>query len=171
MEGDGYIPPAKVPLIAEAVNKACDALDGIKDGILNDPRRCHFDPATLLCKTGDTAACLTNAQVDAVRKIWTGLRDRDGDQIYPGSGAGGEAGPGGWTNWITGREPGKGGHRLSEFPSSSFVFENPDWDFRTFRFDASDGFDSDVDFTDAKLGALFNAVDPSLPDSRRRAES
>jgi feruloyl esterase len=163
MEGDGYIPAAKVPLIADAVNNACDALDGIKDGILNDPRRCHFDPATLLCKTGDTAACLTNAQIDAVRKLWTGLRDRDGDQIYPGLVPGGEAGPGGWTNWITGREPGKGGHSNLGIPFFKyFVFENPDWDFRTFRFDASDGFDSDVDFTDAKLGSLFNAVDPSL---------
>src|SRR5438067_529960 len=83
MEGDGYIPAAKVPLIAEAVNNACDALDGIKDGVLNDPRRCHFDPAALLCKTGDTKSCLTNAQVEAVTKIWTGLRNSDGDQIYP----------------------------------------------------------------------------------------
>ena len=44
MEGDGYIPAAKVAAIAEAVNNACDALDGVKDGVLNDPRRCHFDP-------------------------------------------------------------------------------------------------------------------------------
>ena len=50
MDGDGYIPASKVPLIADAVNNACDALDGVKDGVLNDPRRCHFDPAMLPCK-------------------------------------------------------------------------------------------------------------------------
>jgi feruloyl esterase len=152
-----------VPLIAEAVNNACDALDGIKDGVLNDPRRCHFDPSVLLCKSGDTQACLTNAQVEAVTKIWTGLRNSDGDQIYPGLVPGGEAGPGGWTNWITGKEQGAGGHSLLGIPFFKFaVFENADWDFRTFKFDASDGFDSDVEYTDAKLGALFNAVDPNL---------
>ncbi len=45
------IPPAKLPAIADAaaVNRACDALDGVKDGVLNDPRRCHFDPASPLC--------------------------------------------------------------------------------------------------------------------------
>jgi len=53
MEGDGYIPAAKVPMLGNAVNAQCDALDGVKDGVLNDPRRCHFDPAVLQCKGGD----------------------------------------------------------------------------------------------------------------------
>ena len=51
----GYLPAAKTALIGNAVNAACDALDGIKDGILNDPRRCHFDPMTLLCTGADAA--------------------------------------------------------------------------------------------------------------------
>ncbi|MGB9467057.1 MAG: tannase/feruloyl esterase family alpha/beta hydrolase, partial [Candidatus Acidiferrum sp.] len=45
-----YIPTSKIPKIAKAVNAACDAKDGVTDGVLNDPRQCHFDPATLLCK-------------------------------------------------------------------------------------------------------------------------
>ena len=169
MQGDGYIPPAKVQVIADGVNNECDAIDGIKDGVLNDPRRCHFDPATLLCKGPDAPNCLTAAQVESVNKLWTGLRDADGSQIYPGLVPGGEAGPGGWINWITGKEPGTGGHSNLGIPFFRYmVFEDPNWDFHTFRFDASNGFDSDVDFTDAKLGALFNAINPDLTAFRAR---
>jgi feruloyl esterase len=163
MEGDGYVPATKIPAIAEAVNNACDALDGVKDGVLNDPRRCHFDPAVLLCKGSDNSSCLTSAQVDAVKKLYAGYRNADGDQIYPGLVPGGEAGPGGWANWITGSKPGKGGHAGLGLPFFKFmVFDNPDWDFRTFKFDAPKGFDNGIDFTDAKLGPLFNATDPDL---------
>jgi feruloyl esterase len=163
MDGDGYIPAAKVPVVADAVNKACDALDGIQDGVLNDPRRCHFDPGTLLCKTSDMTRCLSAAQVDAVRKLWSGLRDADGQQLYPGLMPGGEAGPGGWAQWITGNAPGKSGHSGLGIPVFKYiVFENPDWDFHTFRFNSAGGFESDVEFTDDKVGAIFNAVDPDL---------
>jgi feruloyl esterase len=163
MEGDGYIPAAKIPVLAEAVNAECDALDGVRDGVLSDPRRCHFDPAKLLCKNGDAPTCLTGPQVEAVRKLWTGLRDSNGDQIYPGIMPGGEAGPGGWANWITGPEPGKSAHANLGVPFYRFmVFEDANWDFRNFRFEAADGFDSDVDFTDHKLGGLFNATNPDM---------
>jgi feruloyl esterase len=145
------------------VNNACDALDGIKDGVLNDPRRCHFDPATLACKQGDAPNCLTGAQVEAVKKLWTGVRNADGDQLYPGLMPGGEAGPGGWANWITGTEPGKGGHANLGVPFFKYVvFEDPNWDYRTFKFDAPAGFDNDVDYADAKVGAMFNAMNPDL---------
>src|SRR5215467_3619087 len=60
-----FIPPAKVPTIAAAVNAACDEGDGVRDGILNDPRQCHFDPATIQCKGEDSDQCLTAAQVTA----------------------------------------------------------------------------------------------------------
>ena len=162
-DGDSYIPASKVRILADAVNEACDRIDGIKDGVLNDPRRCHFNPETLLCKGSDLSACFTSAQISAISKIWNGLRAADGRQIYPGLVPGGEAGPGGWANWITGTEPGKSGHANLGMPVFKFMlFEDPDWDFHTFRFDASDGFDSDIDFMDAKLGPLFNAVNPDL---------
>ncbi|MDQ1470882.1 MAG: hypothetical protein QOJ99_2362, partial [Bryobacterales bacterium] len=163
MEGEGYIPAAKVPLIAEAVNEECDALDGVKDGVLNDPRRCRFNPAKLLCKAGDAPTCLTAPQVAAVNKLWTGLRNASGDQIYPGIVPGGEKGPGGWANWITGPEPGKSAHANLGIPFYRYmVFDDANWDYRTFRFEAANGFDSDVDFTDTKLGALFNANSPDM---------
>ena len=50
---DNFIPPAKIPVIANAVLAACDKLDGVADGILNDPRQCHFDPASIECKAGE----------------------------------------------------------------------------------------------------------------------
>jgi len=163
MDGPGFIPPAKVQLLAEAVNAQCDELDGVRDGVLTDPRACRFDPARLLCKGIDEAACLTAPQVESVRKLWAGLRDEHGDQIYPGIVPGGEAGPGGWTNWITGSGPGTSGHARLGIPFYRYmVFDDPDWDYHSFRFDASGGFESDVDFTDRKLGALFNATSPDL---------
>src|SRR4029079_12564603 len=58
------VPPAKVALFADAVIRASDALDGVKDHIVNDPAKCAFDPATLSCKGGgDGPDCLTAAQV------------------------------------------------------------------------------------------------------------
>ena len=163
LEGDGYIPSSKIPLISDAVNNACDALDGIKDGVLADPRRCHFDPVSLLCQTSETSTCLTSAQVDAVKKIWTGPRTAEGDQIYPGLLPGGEAGPGGWARWMAGNGPGTGLHSRLGLPFFKYiVFEDPEWDFKTFRFERQGRFDSDIDFTDRKLGAIFNATDPNL---------
>ena len=162
-DGDSYIPAAKVPVLANAVNEACDALDGVKDGVLNDPRRCRFDPATVQCNGPDVPTCLTAAQVTAVKKLWSGLRDSNGDQIYPGLVPGGEAGPGGWANWITGREPGAGSHARLGIPFFQYmVFDNPAWDWRTFRLEPVNGEDSDIDFMDRKLGALFNATNPDL---------
>jgi feruloyl esterase len=163
LDGDGYIPTSKVPVIANAVNKACDAMDGIEDGILNDPRRCHFDPSVLLCKGADGSACLTTAQLDAVRKLWDGARTADGDQIQPGLLPGGEDGPGGWAQWITGTGPATGGHAGLGLPAFKYIiFENPNWDYRSFKYDAPQGFDNDVDFTDQKASALLNATDPDL---------
>jgi feruloyl esterase len=171
LEGDGYIPRAKVQVIADAVNAACDALDGLKDGILNDPRRCHFDPGELRCKSGgspgfnygDQSNCLTGAQVDAVRKIWNGPRDAEGQQLYPGLERGGEAGPGGWVQWISGPGPGRGGHFSLGLPFMKYVvYEDPNWDLRSFHFEAAPGFENDVEYVDDKLGRIFNAIDPDL---------
>jgi feruloyl esterase len=112
---ESYVPSSKTQIISDAVNVACDALDGIKDGILNDPRKCHFDPATLLCKAGDAPTCLTAPQVETVKKIYQGPRTSDGQQIFPGILPGGE-GPGGWPTWITGAAPGRGTHTTLGMP-------------------------------------------------------
>ena len=168
-EGDAYIPAAKVPIIADAVNEACDALDGVKDGVLSDPRRCHFDPAKLLCTSADTSACLTAPQVLAVVKIWAGLKRSDGRQVWPGLVPGGEAGASGWANWITGASAGHSGHLNLGIPFFRYMlFDDPNWDYHTFRLEAADGLDSDIDYLDTKLGTLFNAINPDLSAFKAR---
>ncbi len=154
LEGAGAIPASKMPALEKAALAACDAKDGLEDGLIDDPTRCHFDPATMLCKGAETDICLTSAQVGALRKIYDGPRNSKGKQIFPGYPPGGESGPGGWSRWITGVES-----QQSIFAKGFFanmVFQNAAWDFRTFHFDR------DMDVTDDKSARLFNAVDPNL---------
>ncbi len=158
-----YISAAKAQMIGDAVTQTCDALDGIKDGILNDPRRCHFDPATLLCKNGDAPNCLTGPQLEAVKKIYQGARTAEGNQIFPGIMPGSETGPTGWAGYVSGPDIGLARHTELGLPFLRYIaFEDPNWDFRSFRFDRVQGMDSDVDFVDAKLGPIFNNINPDL---------
>ena len=80
---DGYIPPAKYPLIHNAVLEACDALDGVKDRVLEDPRRCHFDPQTIACKGPDAADVpYSGASGSGAKNL---CRARRGDFSGPGT--------------------------------------------------------------------------------------
>ncbi len=72
IEPGSYIPGAKIPAVESAVVAACDAADGVKDGVIDDPSQCHFDPAVLLCKGQDSNDCLTAPQVAALRKLYAG---------------------------------------------------------------------------------------------------
>jgi feruloyl esterase len=72
---DSYIPPSKYPAIHQAALNACDALDGVKDGVVDQPDRCAFDPATLRCAGDDAATCLTPAQVETARAMYAPVRD------------------------------------------------------------------------------------------------
>ncbi len=78
-----FIPPAKIATIGKAVDVACDKLDGVADGVLNDPRQCRFDPANIQCKEGqDSNQCLTPPQVTALKTIYAGLRDASGGRSF-----------------------------------------------------------------------------------------
>lgn len=152
-----YIPAAKLPAVHDAVLAACDAQDGAKDGILNDPRQCHFRPEALLCRGPDTDACLSQPQITTLRKFYSGPTDRNGRQIFPGHMPGGELGLGGWSLWITGSAPETSfGFLFGTHFFEDMVFNNPAWDFRTFKFDA------DVQLTDKKMARVLNATDPNL---------
>ena len=102
------IPAAKTPAIAAAVLADCDKLDGLSDGLIADPRACHFDPARLRCPGQDSNGCLTEPQIMALRAIYRGPRTSDGRMIYYGFAPGGETAPGspGWDAWIFGPAPG-----------------------------------------------------------------
>jgi hypothetical protein len=69
-------------LVAAAVLKRCDALDGLADGIINDWRGCDFDPGVLTCKAEKTDGCLSEAQVGALRDLYAGPRTSDGKPLY-----------------------------------------------------------------------------------------
>lgn len=152
-----YIPSSKLPAIARAVNAACDAEDGVTDGILNDPRQCHFDPATMLCKEGGSEKCLTAAQVTALKKLYDGPNDAKGRKIFPGYLPGAEEGPGGWETWITGSAPGKS--LLFAFSGgyfSNFVYGRADWNYK----DAS--VNESTKAADEKTAQILNATNADL---------
>ena len=161
-DGESYLPPTKLAALGAAVNKACDARDGIADGILNNPLACDFDPGVLACPAGvDDPSCLTQTQITAVNQIWSGVTDSSGELVFPPLVRGGEAAPGGWANWVTGREPFSSLHWLGgEGFFRYMVFEDPDWDFRSFDFD------KDLQFALEKVGPMVDANDPDLSKLR-----
>jgi feruloyl esterase len=153
-----FIPQSKIPAISAAVLAACDQLDGVRDGILSDPRRCHFDPASIECKTGeDSASCLTAPQATALQKIYDGLHDSTGRSMFPGFLPGAEDGPGGWGRWITGPAPARS---LMAFFGLNFytfmVYEKTDWDYKTFTVAPA------MKLAEDKTAAALNATDPNL---------
>lgn len=153
-----HIPPAKLPALGNAVNAACDALDGIEDGILQNPLACNFEPSTLTCPAGtDDNSCLTPKQVTAVEKIWSGVRNSTGELIYPGLVPGGEAYRGTWSTWVSGRDPFTSLHwRGGEGFFRWFVFDDADWDFRSFDYD------EDLEYALEKVGPAVDSDDPDL---------
>ena len=158
-----FIPPAKIATISSAVLAACDQLDGVRDGILNDPRQCHFDPATIQCKAEDSDKCLTAAQITALKKLYEGTLDSKGHVVYPGYLPGAEEGEGGWGLWITGPAPVKS--LMAFFGNgffSGFVYEKPDWDYKTFRVDA------DLKAANEKTAQALNATDADLKSFKAR---
>lgn len=155
---ESKIPPEKLPAIEKAALAACDALDGVKDGVIEDPRQCHFDPSVLLCRGEETAACLTPPQIEALKKIYEGPKDpKTQEQIYPGYEPGTEAEPGGWGLWIVGLSV------QSLFGNSFFgqaVHEQTKWDWRTMDLER------DVRLADEKTGAILNSYNPDLRSFR-----
>lgn len=139
--------------IGAAAIAQCDADDGVRDGIITDPRTCRFDPAAV--------PGLSAAQIQAVRLAYQGaLNPRTGERIYAGLEPGGEGqqpdNPG-WSMLINGRAP----FALSTAVLGGLGFENPHWDWKNFDFDR------DVELIDAKLFGVLNAVDPDLRDFKQ----
>ncbi|HWC17008.1 MAG TPA: tannase/feruloyl esterase family alpha/beta hydrolase, partial [Terriglobales bacterium] len=141
---------------------ACDRLDGVADGILNDPRQCHFDAAVLTCKDTETDKCLTPSQVTALKKLYAGAHDASG-QIFPGFLPGAEEGEGGWATWITGQAPGRA--LLFFFGNGYFanmIYEKADWNYKTA--DLSEA----IKASDQKGAKILNAIDPDLAPFKNR---
>jgi feruloyl esterase len=149
------VPPAKLALLNRAVLAACDAIDGVTDGLLADPRQCQFDPATLLCRGFDRDDCLTAQQIEAVKMGYAPARRATGELIFPGLVPGGETG---W-DMLTGTKPEPGSIDVGMF---RFVaHEDPAWDWHTFNLDR------ETSLIDKKAG-FIDAVNPDLSAFRAR---
>jgi len=138
----------KTALLNNAVLDACDALDGVRDRLLADPRKCRFDPATLLCRGPEQDNCLTAAQLDTVKMAYADARKKNGELFYPGLPPGGETG---WRLPGPAKEP--GGIDLGMF--RIIAHQDANWDWRTF--------DLERDWALAMERAGFmEATDPDL---------
>lgn len=162
---------AKLDLVAKAAYARCDKLDGLEDGLIDDPRRCDFDPVKHVaqCQAGqDRDDCLTAAQAAGLKKIYDGVTSR-GKPFFPGFAVGSEApvpGPDGkavsqWAGFlvsVNGSPPQDFG--ISDQTMKYLVFPkaDPAWNFRDFDFDRDlaqlEGFRALADATDPDLGAF-----------------
>jgi len=165
---EASLPASKLPAIQAAALNACDNLDNIKDGLIEDPRTCKFDPAVLTCKGAETDQCLTPPQVITLRTIYQGPRHpRTGVQIAPGFVPGTEAVSGGWVPWILPAPPGGQSpvatSLIAGFGNSFYgqaVAEDPKWDFRKWNFE------SDFAYAVEKTAGILNSMSPDLRSFR-----
>jgi feruloyl esterase len=144
-----FVPKEKYPLVHKAVLEACDATDGLKDGLIEDPTRCKFDPGVLLCKGADGPECLTAAQVEGIRKIYTPARNHSGKDLFGPLAPGSELG---WTVMAGGPEPYSAAVDQLKF----VVFKDASWDWRAFDFN------KDVARFEKPENLIMNATDPDI---------
>ncbi len=121
----GRIPVQKHAMIHQAVLAQCDALDGVKDGLIENPAECRFDPSPVVCKDGDSASCLTPAQAKVAKALMGPATTPSGKEIFPGYAPGAELG---WAFLLGGNEPYS--NPLEDY--KYIVYKNPDWDWRTY---------------------------------------
>ncbi len=156
---NAFIPPPKLKVLKDAALNACDSLDGLKDGLIQNPEVCHFNPAVVQCKGADAADCLSEPQVQAAQKIYgPAVNSETGAEIDPGFSPGAEANPANWVLWITGAKSGRQtiGALIANAFFSDMVFEKPDLNVDTVNFG------NDVAFADKKVGTVLDSADPNL---------
>jgi len=141
--------PEQKQILHRAVVQACDADDGVKDGLLADPGRCTFDPGVLQCPTAGASGCLTPAQVDTARLLYSDVRNPQSNREITGLARGSELG---WTDlgWTeSARATG-----LDQF--RFLVYADPNWNIQKFNFE------SDIVRAEAADANTINALDPNL---------
>ena len=146
---DSYIPPEKYPAIHDAVLAACDVLDGVKDGVLESPARCRFDPKALECKGADGPTCLTTAQVETARTLYAPVKNAAGATIFPSL-----MQPGSELGWATLAGPEPLGNALEAF--KYLVFKDPNYDWH--RFNAA----TDIELAEKIDNGVLSLTDPNL---------
>jgi feruloyl esterase len=146
---DSAIPAEKLPMVHDAVLAACDARDGVKDGVIDDPLACDFDPRLLLCKEGDGPSCLTAAQADTMRALYAPIKNGRGSIVSPPL-----LQPGTELGWgtLAGPKP----LALATEAMQYVVFKDPRWDWHAFN--AATDFDIALKADERILGL----TDPNL---------
>src|SRR5580704_4513381 len=140
---------SKAAMLHETVMNACDALDGAKDGELEDPTACHFDPTTLLCKGEDSDKCLTAPQVEFVQMLYAGpINPRSQERQFAAPVAGTE---GNFGNYSANNVMG-----VAVALFKYMIFEDPNWDWKTLDLD------KDVAYGRAVLRSINLADNPNL---------
>jgi feruloyl esterase len=180
---EAIVGPAEQELIESSYLEMCDAQDGLEDGILNDPRQCDFDVATLLCRGETNDGCLSEEQLAAVEVIYDGPKDSRGVPLFYGFPFGGETAIGGWPRWLTGGlkylgnlDEFQGGVDVGDFeapiePSAYygfgngimkyFVYNDPEWSYENYDYDR-------LVADSQRVAQTLNATDPDLSAFRER---
>src|ERR1700733_1505138 len=147
----GYISSYKLPAMQKAALAACDSAN---DGFVNDPEKCHFDPAVLLCKGADSLECLTQPQVNSLKAYY------DGTSLFPGYSMGDESS---WGSWVVGQGPGSGsGLQYVQNYFRYMVTEDPKWNTLTANVSAS------LKQATEKTAAALDSTNPDLGRFRAR---
>jgi feruloyl esterase len=155
-EPANVIPSSKYPIIHQAVLNACDAIDGLRDGLIGDPTNCRFDFKKLECKGADSASCLTSAQIESAQKLTNPMiHPKTGETLFPGLALGTELG---WALRIGGPEPNFFGTDYFKY----VFYKNPKWDWRTFDLESA------VAIADAADYRILNATNPDLRTFKQR---
>ena len=150
--GVAILPAAKLSVLHEAVLARCDLLDGVKDGLLENPTRCTFDPKEIECRSADGADCLSPAQVEAVQKIYAGpTNPRTNERVWSPLYRGSELD---WSFFTESPSP----IGIATSTLRDAILKNPGWDYRTTPID----FDRDVAAADRSDLARVNASNPDI---------
>ena len=142
------VPAAKLAMVNKAALAACDARDGVSDGLITDPRACKFDVATLQCHGEETDVCLTTPQIETLKRAYAPAKTASGQVVFPGKEPGSETG---WGTFVGGQvAPGV------SVGSFQVAYNDAKWDAKTFSLD------KDLKAVDEKVGSIVNAVNPDL---------
>jgi feruloyl esterase len=149
LDEGGYIPATKYPALQAAALNSCDALDGVTDRVIENPRVCKFDPAVMLCTGEDNISCLTAPQVEVAKKVYSGVTNSvTGKSIFPGLEPGSERG---WAS-LSGPRPMALGVEVFRY----LVHQDPAWTLAKFNAD------TDIPLAAKTIGPLMDAMDPNL---------
>lgn len=148
----GALSKEKLQLLHKAVLTAC----GAAQGVIEDPRRCAFDPVSLACRADNQGSCLSNGEISAVQKMYAGPKTSAGVQLYPGLTRGGE---GGWDRlWSNPQRLGGSWPGFYRY----MVFQNPSWDLSMMDFDR------DPAVAQQKVGQVLNPDSADLSGFAKR---